>query len=322
MELIKVIDGLYYFKLILPPHGFGDLNCFVIPDRHGGRNLLIDTGSHKRHYRVAFFDALRELNFTPENTDIFISHNHSDHTGNVNELSDLGYRILIGRIAYEKERLSYLADSEMLRKEGVEEVPEGVEFTGKIMTCDIQNANVVLLEEGDVLHYGGFTLRCLLTPGHSMGHLCLYEEGTKTMFLGDHVLYDVAPAITRNPYSKDALQDYMDSLRNIASYDVERTLATHGAYDGNLQQRLRELMGYHISMLAAMERFVTENPGGTGKIYAEKMNVLRFGKLLTETSSGETYFALYEGFAWLDHLVNTGRIIRKEADGVYLYYPQ
>ena len=53
------------------------------------------------------------------------------------------------------------------------------------------------LENGDTLSYGGYTLECILTPGHSPGHMCLYIRELKQMFLGDHVLFDITPNIVR-----------------------------------------------------------------------------------------------------------------------------
>ena len=32
------------------------------------------------------------------------------------------------------------------------------------------------LSEGDVLEYGGYKLKCILTPGHTPGHMCLYDS--------------------------------------------------------------------------------------------------------------------------------------------------
>lgn len=32
------------------------------------------------------------------------------------------------------------------------------------------------LDDGDVLCYGGYELRCLATPGHTPGHLCLLTK--------------------------------------------------------------------------------------------------------------------------------------------------
>jgi len=45
------------------------------------------------------------------------------------------------------------------------------------------------VEDGDQLSFGSISISCLLTPGHTMGHICYYceEEGSdhKVVFTGD-----------------------------------------------------------------------------------------------------------------------------------------
>ena len=45
-----------------------------------------------------------------------------------------------------------------------------------------------LLEDGDLADFPGWRMRAVHTPGHTPGHLCFAEEGTRLFFSGDHVL--------------------------------------------------------------------------------------------------------------------------------------
>lgn len=45
------------------------------------------------------------------------------------------------------------------------------------------------LNEGDVVKFGNTELKCLFTPGHSVGHLAFYCEKEKAIFSGDVLFY-------------------------------------------------------------------------------------------------------------------------------------
>ena len=68
------------------------------------------------------------------------------------------------------------------------------------------------LQDGAALHYGGRMLRCVLTPGHTPGHLCLYDPARRRLFCGDHVLFHITPNICRWQGVEDSLGDYLKSL--------------------------------------------------------------------------------------------------------------
>lgn len=65
------------------------------------------------------------------------------------------------------------------------------------------------LQDGAALHYGGRMLRCVLTPGHTPGHLCLYDPARRRLFCGDHVLFHITPNICRWQGVEDSLGDYL-----------------------------------------------------------------------------------------------------------------
>ena len=35
-----------------------------------------------------------------------------------------------------------------------------------------------------------------MTPGHMLGHICLYDEEKQILFSGDHILGDITPVIS------------------------------------------------------------------------------------------------------------------------------
>lgn len=321
MEIQEIMEGLWTFPVQLPPHGqFGNLNSFLIEHAEGGKNLLIDTGSDKGKYRMAFFDTLTALALTPDNTDVFITHSHSDHSGNVAELSRMGYNVIMGRIACEMEPASFKVDEKRLRLEGLSTIPDGLYHIGEIMACDLSGVKIQRIEAGDMLNYGRFHFECILTPGHTHGHLCLYDQGTKTMLLGDHVLLDTVTGICCCQGVEDALGDYLESLRKVSHYDVRNAFASHGTVNGDMQKRLTYLLEHHENRLAMVETIIAEEQGMTGAQIADKVSRNVLSKRLDETSWGQMYFELGETFAYLDHLLATDRVTRGESGGIRTYY--
>ena len=95
MNIEKVADNIYTFPIVLPNNPLKWLNCYVVSS--GGRNLLIDTGFNRPECREALLGGMRQLGLAADNTDIFITHLHSDHTGNAAYLAGEGFNILMGR---------------------------------------------------------------------------------------------------------------------------------------------------------------------------------------------------------------------------------
>jgi metallo-beta-lactamase class B len=101
--------------------------------------------------------------------------------------------------------------------------------------------------DGDVLVFGGVTLRAIATPGHTRGSACFYCEwaGKKILFGEDFALH-----AGRNAWmgGKDSKYDqYLSSLEKLCDYRVEgRTvvfdmlLPGHGAID--LEQGMKSVI--------------------------------------------------------------------------------
>ena len=67
----------------------------------------------------------------------------------------------------------------------------------------------IIAQEGDVLHYGGYSLQAVETPGHTPGHMCLYDAEKKLLFCGDHILGTITPNICIELSTENPLQDYL-----------------------------------------------------------------------------------------------------------------
>jgi glyoxylase-like metal-dependent hydrolase (beta-lactamase superfamily II) len=70
-------------------------------------------------------------------------------------------------------------------------------------------------------------IKVLHTLGHSLGHVCFWEEGRKYLFTGDLVYKDTLFAYYRSPDP----QAYLESLEKMAALPVERVFPAHHSLD-------------------------------------------------------------------------------------------
>ena len=167
------------------------------------------------------------------------------------------------------------------------------------------------LDDGDVLCYGGYELRCLATPGHTPGHLCLFDEKRKLIFLGDHVLFDISPNICAWNGVPDSLGDYLRSLELMKSLDIETALPAHRARgELTLSERAQQLIEHHRLRLNEAERLVHEHPGVTAYELAGLMTWRIRAKNWTDFPPSQKGFAFGETLAHLDTLLANGSIER------------
>jgi len=99
----------------------------------------------------------------------------------------------------------------------------------------------VALEEDDVIEFTPFHLKVLLTPGHSLGHICYYEPRLKLLFCGDHLTPKQPPHIPFYSSYKDNINpigSYLTTLKPLEALDVELVLPAHGHEFTGFKRRL------------------------------------------------------------------------------------
>lgn len=325
IQVEKILPGLWTFPIVLPDNPLKWLNCYVIKPEEGGRGLLIDTGFNRPECLEALLSGIEALGLGPDNTDVFITHAHADHVGCAGALYERGYRILMGRTDREIEQLMRSSSGDF----GSRSLAEGM--TEEILTFTStrnQGRNfrstafeARLLEDGDELRYGDFTLRCLLMPGHTPGHMCLYEAEKGIIFLGDHVLFDISPNIIAWPWMEDSLSVYMASLRRIREYPVKLALPAHRARGSvSMAERIDVLLAHHELRLAEAEAAIAETPGMTAYEIAGHMTWKIRASSWDDFPPGQKWFAFWETLAHLDCLIGRGRIERRMENGWARYY--
>jgi glyoxylase-like metal-dependent hydrolase (beta-lactamase superfamily II) len=104
----------------------------------------------------------------------------------------------------------------------------------------------IFLNGGEMLSNGLFDLKVIWTPGHSPGHICLYEQSQKLLFCGDHILSVITPNISLPPASdSNPLDDFIKSLHTVRNLSVNYVLPAHESIFSNLSKRVDEILQHH-----------------------------------------------------------------------------
>ena len=85
------------------------------------------------------------------------------------------------------------------------------------------------LEGGERFGAAGREWEVLHTPGHSPGHVCLWNAGERLLCSGDHVLQVVSPPVTfERGFDVDPMGAYLDSLERVRDLAPVLVLPGHG----------------------------------------------------------------------------------------------
>jgi glyoxylase-like metal-dependent hydrolase (beta-lactamase superfamily II) len=302
----QLADNLWRLDIPLVGNPLKNLNSYLLT---GERNLLIDTGFNEAPCKEAMVQQMREIGADPARTDIFLTHLHYDHSGLSTFMHREGCRIYISSI--DEAILLSLRDASYWTKRYAKSVRDGFspEETQALWTQNPAQvlgpepyASYDIIEDGAILHYGGTDLRCILTPGHTPGHMCLYNEERQWLFTGDHVLFRITPNICDWPGVKDSLGSYLESLDKIRDLPAQRLFPAHRVPIGTLAERVDVLKEHHRRRLAEAFRIVSTCPGLTPYEIAGRMQWKIRARDWKTFPLTQKFFAVGETVAHLDYL--------------------
>ena len=321
----RLAQDLWKLDIPLVGNPLKNLNSYLIL---GERSLLIDTGFRQQPCREAMERQLEEIGVDRDQMDIFLTHLHSDHSGLGPDLIRPGCQIFFG--AVDGKRLTnnqrnpefWRANYDSYIQDGF--TPEEMEYLWTENPA--KNASPPLyehytfVEDGFELDYGDHHLRCILTPGHTPGHLCLYDTKHKWLFSGDHVLFHITPNICRWGGVEDSLGDYLKSLKKVRELEVELLLPAHRQETGDLAARTLELEAHHARRISDALETVRREPGLTAYEIAGRMSWSIRSRSWEDFPLTQKYFAVGEALSHLDYLMVRGQVKRRLMDEKYRYF--
>jgi len=300
-------------QLTIPtPYPVGDVNLYLVEDE---KLTLIDTGAPTDEALNALENGLRTLGYEIRDvSEVIVTHFHPDHFGLA------GYLARKAKIPVRMHSLdSYFLQE---KKEDVEEVAKNWGLPRPLLDGVIKHKyripekylfgelNFRPLWHGEIIKTGEYEFKVFHTPGHSLGHVTLYELNNKYFFSGDFLIKNIFP----NPliYQVEGqrittLPLFLKSLNNVLELPVEMVFPAHQDKFKDFPEIIERIKLHYLQKTLEIYDMLRQLKKGT--LYEIAQNIY------PREVQSQTYLVLSKVLGCLDLLVSTGLI--KEKAGIY-----
>ena len=319
----KIVEGIFQIKMPLMAGELSDLNhvnIYLVQGSHGW--TLIDTG-WKTEKTVDFLNqALAAVPVKISDIErIIISHTHPDHYGLAGEFKKILPQVPIFIHYWEKlliqtRYIDYIRGlkeaDEYLEKHGF---PKNISGNSAVAFRNVLEKVVPVLPDsyltgGEIISTGVFDLEIIWTPGHSPGHICIYEPRNQILFAGDYILPSITPNISSSPVSgDDPLGAYLDCYNKIKQLAVKLVLPGHQDPFSDWHKRMRTIVLHHKDRGAEILESMSDNPLNAYQI-ASLITWTMNKKKWTEIPPVQQRMATGEVIAHMEHLYWQGKVKR------------
>ncbi len=320
----KILPGLYRIVLPLSGNPLREINSFVFTSND--RNLIVDTGMNRDECLEAMEAGLDEIGVDLGRTDVLATHFHADHQGLVPTLLRKGSRAFMGE--RDVEAISghgdYWTESGPMGQLAIK-----AGFPSDVLRSSLENhpglkygpqvpVDFIGLRDGETIGIGDYTLRVVMTPGHTGGHICLHEPDARFLISGDHVLGDITPNLQAWGDDEDPLGDFLVSLAHVDALDIDLCLPGHRALVENCSERIAELVEHHRERANEVLAILEEGPRNAYDT-AGRMSWDIVAASWDDFPIMQRWFATGESIAHIRYLEARGLVERDFVNGQTLY---
>ena len=311
----EIRDNIFRITVPMPKNPLKYLNAYVL--RGPERSCLIDTGLNRDICQEALLAGLEELGMDISGLDVLVTHMHSDHSGLVPALYAQGANIFMSRADAEVITrpldLTNIQHFALLNGLPRDQLQKAVDTHPGFKYRPQGEVEVQELGDTDTIHCAGLSLCCLLTPGHTSGHLCFYAPEKGLLFAGDMLLEEITPNISQWLPGKNPLGDYLHSLDRLQDLEVSLVLPGHRRLFADHRRRIQEIKNHHHKRLEEVKGIVDHRPGH-GYDIASCMTWDLDTTDWNKFPLAQKWFATGEALAHLSYLESLGEI-SKETSG-------
>ena len=325
--MTEVLNGINQLKIPIPDNPLEYTNIYLL--QGDGNYLLIDAGFGSEKALNALQQQLSEISVDLNKISrIIITHSHGDHIGLAGKIRELsGAKIALHTIeatprppTHENPVARWSGD--WFKESGVpDESTTDPGFPGGMRRLPSMPEPDMLLEDGQIISFYGNNLQVIWTPGHSPGHICLYNAQRKILFSADHVLPVTTPNISLRPGMKgNPLSDYLRSLNRVRELEVELVLPAHEQIFTDLRSRVDEILEHHHRRNEEIVGTLKDGPKTAYQIseqitWMPEVGGVRFHDL----NHWDQRMAVSEALAHITALKEQGTIDRYIKDGIVYY---
>jgi len=327
MHSEEPVAGVTRVALPVGVHGIKSVNAYVLAD--GQRVTLVDCGvwraSPEDDGIPALERGLQKAGYALRDVSrIVVTHAHIDHYGLAGRVIELTGAELWMHTMTDLDCEKYRhPDTAILRRQDMY-ADHGVPAPERVLLADhlrrwlpylhsvVEASN--RLRGGERLAVGSREWEIVHTPGHSLGHVCLWSASDGVLLSGDHLLPGITPPVTfERGFDADPLKSYLDSLRHVAEREPRLVLPGHGNPFANCAARIEVIIRNKVRRMAAVRQMISEQPCTVTEI-ADRL-------VASAIRSHQRDFALSETLAHIAYL-RWSRLVerRTRPDGVYEWY--
>ena len=343
-RMVNLID-FEYFKLY-SLEGINQINIgfsnivslylFTVKDNI----VLIDAGYSMKYWKNAFYKALNELQINLGDVDYcIVTHEHPDHTGLISELkrANPDVKICMHKIAHELAKLREALSKDTNLDENIkkradlltsyglpkEEVDLMFQRFGRRMMGFHNIKPDILLNNDDRIVDS--ELQIVHSPGHSVGHICIYYQKKGILFSGDHILSNITPHLGTlaipgaSEFNKannfeNILEHYLRSLDRIDELNSKIILPGHEQIIYEPHERITAIKNHHQNRLYEISKIIENNP-----LPPLQIALHHFGNDLDQMNK---LLAISETLVHLDYLEFQNKVRKTKENGILLYFSE
>ena len=243
-------NGVHHIPLELPWSTPGNVNVYLLEENDG--YVMIDCGVDGSEYLKLLEMHLNQLGITFNDIKLLVgTHMHIDHIGLSQRLRefDIPFALYKNSIDYLDEYNDWsIRFKDLIRMAKNEYTPVSFIDDLKSISTPLYAGRLekpdILLSEGRVKSIKR-NPNVVFTPGHDYSEISLYDEKTKIVFSGDHILPRITPFIPVQNENSNLLKEFLDSLDKVDHLDHEIIAPGHGNIISNPHKRIEQMKLHH-----------------------------------------------------------------------------
>ncbi|MFC1968019.1 MBL fold metallo-hydrolase [Chloroflexota bacterium] len=327
---MEVVDGIHQLKIPSPQGLPQHVNVYLVRGKDGW--LLVDTGWDTPEALVFLERQLKEIGLGFQDiAQIVVTHIHPDHYGMAGRIKQLsGAKLALHHVekGFIESRYVDMEDllaemTQLLQSNGAPE-PELAKFYRASLAVKEYVYPVlpdIALQGSEWISTDLFHFQAIWTPGHSPGHVCLYEPESKILISGDLILPVTTPNISFNVQAgANPLSEYLESLARIGQLEVDLVLPGHEIVFRDIHQRIDEMHHHHEERAEAILDVIRSQPETAYNIATQIIWAPEFGGVAwQDLAPMDRRMALVETLAHLEFLRLGERAEKSARNGTNFY---
>ena len=278
------------------------VNAFLV---EGERPVLIDSGYEESVGQLS--TKMEEIGFELSEISMIINtHEHIDHFGgNAIIKETAGARIAAHEIA-----IPLIEDmkNQFPPEDRLKGLPDVIAEHARMRSSIYEKTKTakvnIKLKDGDAVKIDESSLQVLHTPGHTPGHICLYERESGTLFAGDMITGKGVPFVGS---LHGDIVDFSRSLNRLHELKIDRAFLSHDGETRDAHGRINEILQQKLMeeqrLLEVLKDGEKELSELVDAVYPKK---------------GFPYFTYGSTLAHLTKLRNEGKVRMAERAGKFI----